>query len=146
MREINYSADTEMLRGFPEIKKLGAINRSGEMTPFVWKGRLMRMELMDPTRGVGFLVEGKRPPIRACVRDVEKNEILSYTGEGCYFYAAYTEGDTVYITGVVMEHRDTIRIFKSEDLVNWESWDLFTRPGWTYYNTGLTKVLTAMCF
>ena len=103
-----------MIRGFPVIKKLGAINRSGEMTPFVHKGRLMRMELMDPTHGLGTKDEtGKCPPVRACIRDVEKNEILSYTGDGCYFYAAYVENDVVYITGVVMEHRDTIRIFAS---------------------------------
>lgn len=138
MKEINYDKTTKMKRGFPKIKKKGAINRSGEMTPFVHKGRLMRMELIDPTRGLG-VAEGERPKVVACIRDVGTNEILSYTGEGCYFYAAYTENDVVYITGVVMEHRDTIRIFKSEDLIHWESWDLFTRPGWTYFNTGLTK-------
>lgn len=138
MKEINYDKTTKMKRGFPKIRKKGAINRSGEMTPFVHKGRLMRMELMDSTHGLG-VAEGERPKVVACIRDVGTNEILSYTGEGCYFYAAYTENDVVYITGVVMEHRDTIRIFKSEDLINWESWDLFTRPGWTYFNTGLTK-------
>lgn len=140
MKEVNYDVNTRMLKGFPEIKKLGAVNRSGEMTPFVWKGRLMRMELMDPTRGLGTKDDtGNRPPVRACIRDVESNDILSYTGDGCYFYAAYVEDDVVYITGVDMKRRDTIRIFKSEDLIHWEDWDLFTRPGWTYYNTGLTK-------
>lgn len=138
MTEINYDKNTKMLKGFPQIRKLGAINRSGEMTPFVHKGRLMRMELIDPRHGL-WQMDNMQTKTVACIRDVATGEILSYTGEGCYFYAAYVEDDVVYITGVVLDHRDTIRIFKSEDLVNWESWDLFTNPGWVYYNTGLTK-------
>lgn len=138
MREINYDKTTKMKRGFPKITKKGAINRNGEMTPFVYKGRLMRMELSDPwhyTRQNG----GKCSDTVAYIRDVGTNEILSSTGEGCYFHAAYVEDDVVYITGVVMNRRDTIRMFRSEDLIHWESWDLFSNPGWVYFNTGLTK-------
>lgn len=47
MIEINYDATTVMRGNYPKITKLGACSPYGEMTPFVWKGRLMRLELMD---------------------------------------------------------------------------------------------------
>ena len=135
MKELNYDKDTKMKRGFPRIRKLGAINRNGEMTPFVHKGRLMRAELIDPSHGLN---RNSQDTI-VCIRDVGTNEIVSYIAEGCNYPAAYVENDVVYITTTVMGHYDTVRIFKSEDLKNWESWDLFTNPGWQYVNTGLTK-------
>lgn len=135
MNEINYDQNTKMKRGFPRIRKLGAINRNGEMTPFVHKGRLMRAELVDPSHGLNRSVENTY----VCIRDVGTNEIVSHIAEGCCFPAAYVEDDVVYITATVMEQYDTIRIFKSADLRHWESWDLFTNPGWKYANTGLTK-------
>ena len=52
MKEVNYDGKTKMLRGFPRIRKLGAINRNGEMTPFVHKGRLMRAEVVGPHGGI----------------------------------------------------------------------------------------------
>ena len=135
MKEVNYDKNTKMLRGFPRIRKLGAINRNGEMTPFVHKGRLMRAEVVGPQGGLNRNVKNTR----VCIRDVGTNEIVSYTGEGCNYHSAYVEDNVVYIIATVMGHEDTIRIFKSEDLIHWESWDLFSNPGWRYVNTGLTK-------
>ena len=42
MREISFDATPKMLRGYPPIKKLGAITPNGETTPFVWNGSSSR--------------------------------------------------------------------------------------------------------
>lgn len=91
----------------------------------------MRMELADPTRGFG-VQKGERPESVACIRNVEKDEILSCTGQGCYFYAAYTEDGVVYIAGVPMEHWDTTRVFKSKDLFK----EYYTSGPWLRYSNG----------
>lgn len=134
MKEINYTAETVMKNGFPKIKKLGAISPNGEMTPFVWKGKLMRMELCDPTHALNV-----EKSLGACIRDVESGKIIAYTGKGAYFHSAYVEADTVYVLGVDIRDRGTIRVYESRDLVNWTDRVLLSNPGWVYYNTGLTK-------
>ena len=134
MKEINYTAETVMKNGFPKIKKLGAISPNGEMTPFVWKGKLMRMELCDPTHALNV-----EESLGACIRDVESGKIIAYTGKGAYFHSAYVEADTVYVLGVDIRDRGTIRVYESRDLVNWTDRVLLSNPSWVYYNTGLTK-------
>lgn len=134
MPVINYDAKTKMAGNYPVFHKLGAINRSGEMTPFVWKGRLMRMELFDPSMGTNCNLT-----VGALIRDVETGEVISTVGAGGYFFSAYVEDETVYVLGRQRNKGDTIWIHKSTDLKNWESRILFTREGWCYYNTALTK-------
>lgn len=127
-----------MLRGFPKITKLGAVSPNGEMTPFVHKGRLMRVELQDSTNGTD-----SNYPTVAIIRDCETGAVISSLGLGCYYFSAYTEGDTVYVLAVESKKPelsgDTIRIFESTDLVNWSSRVLLQNPGWKYFNTALTK-------
>ncbi|MBQ6164972.1 MAG: hypothetical protein IJK23_10910 [Clostridia bacterium] len=136
--EIDYNAGSKMLRGFPKIKKLGAVSPCGESTPFVFGGRLYRLELADPTRGLDA-----GAPICALIRDRETGRILSRFGEGCYYYSLYTENDTVYVIGVRSQPRalsgDTLMLFESRDLRHWSARELLTNPGWQYYNTSLTK-------
>lgn len=134
MPEILYDANTLMTRGYPEIQKLGACSPNGEMTPFVWQGRLMRMELLDPSKGTDVSIERC-----AGIRDVESGKIISKLAQDSYFHSAYVEGDTAYVLGVDMKRRDTIRIYESKDLIHWTDRDLLTNPGWIYFNTGLTK-------
>ncbi len=134
MAEFNYDAKTVMKNGYPKIKKLGACSPNGEMTPFVWKGRLMRMELVDPLNGTDNTV------LRyAGIRDVETGKIISTFAEDSYFHAAYVENDTIYVTGVDMKDRGTIRVYESKDLKTWSNRVLLSNPGWMYYNTALTK-------
>ena len=140
--EFRYTAETKMYKGFPRFHKRGAVCPNGEMTPFVHKGRLMRMELHDPTGGTDF---GYESP--ALIRDVETGKVISYVGENCYYYSAYVEGDTVYVLGTErLETKpgewsttDTIYAYVSSDLVNWEKRVLLKRPGWGLLNTALTK-------
>jgi len=134
MREINYDASTVMKKGFPKIKKLGAISPNGEMTPFVWQGKLMRLELVDPMNGLRNDIERY-----AGIRDCETGKIISTFANDSYFHSAYIEGDTAYVLGVDMSDRGTIRIYESKDLRTWSNRVLLTNPGWVYYNTGLTK-------
>ena len=134
MAEFNYDESTVMKNAFPEIKKLGACSPNGEMTPFVWNSRLMRMELFDPTNGTD------PNAIRyASIRDVESGEIISRFAEDSYFHSAYVEDDVCYVLGVDVTRRDTVRIYESRDLINWTNRPLLTNPGWRYFNTALTK-------
>lgn len=134
MKIISYDKTTLMHRGYPEIKKLGVVSPYGEMSPFVWKGRLMRLELVDPSYGTD-----KVQCRGAGIRDVETGEIIAYTAQDSYFHSAYIEDDTAYILGVLPETWDTIMIYESKDLLHWESRVLLKNPGWKYCNTALTK-------
>lgn len=138
MQEITYDAQTKMLGGFPKLRKLGAVSPNGEASPFIWKGRWMRLELEDPTRGVD-----PDYPTRAIIRDRQTGQVLSRFGEGCYYYSFYMEGDVAYVLGTrsmpESHDGDTILLYESRDLVNWSSRVLLTHPGWTYCNTALTK-------
>jgi len=131
---VYYAADTVMKNGYPKIKKLGACSPNGEMTPFVWNGRLYRAELVDPGKGTDSSILR-----RVGIRDVETGEFISYLAEDSYFHSAFIDGDVAYVTGVCMARRDTIRIYESRDLINWTARDLFTNPGWVYFNSQIVK-------
>jgi hypothetical protein len=73
MKEINYDARTLMYGKYPKIQKLGACSPYGEMTPFVFNGRLMRMESVDISHGT----ETGNNDIHAIIRDVETGEVIS---------------------------------------------------------------------
>ncbi len=124
---------------FPKLVKRGAVSPNGEVSPFVHKGRLMRMELEDPSR----YMNAQDPRICAIIRDVETGKIVSRTGEGCYFLSAFAEGDKVYVTGVKRAEKslvsDTILLFETDDLVTWKSRMLLQNPGFRFFNTTMTK-------
>ena len=134
MREINYNADTRMKKGFPGIKKLGAVSPCGESTPFVFENRVYRLELEDPSGGLD-----SSAPICALIRDRETGAVLSRFGEGCYYYSLWQENGRVYVIGTVRKPPrfcgDTFRLFESDDLRRWSQRDLLCNPGWDYYNT-----------
>lgn len=143
--EINYTSETLMRGGFPQIRKCGAISPCGESSPFVWrdpqdygKETLMRLELLDPAHGTDTTQSTV-----ALIRNCETGEILSRFGTGCYYYSLYQEGDTVYVLGTVskpgMLCGEEIRIYTSHDLHTWQERSLLRNPGWQYFNTSLTK-------
>ncbi|MBQ6421520.1 MAG: hypothetical protein IJK02_10640 [Clostridia bacterium] len=134
MKEINFNEKTLMKGGYPQIRKLGAVSPCGESTPFVFGGRLYRLELEDPTRGTD-------PAFPACalIRDRETGEVLSRFGQGCYYYSLYQENGTVFVIGTLRAAGDTLILFESRDLVNWQSRELLKAPGWRFFNTSLTK-------
>ena len=139
MTEFDYDPSTRMLCGFPPIRKLGAVSGSGESSPFFRGGRAYRLELCDPSRGTDA-----KAVTRALIRDRETGEILSRFGEGCYYYSLFAEpdGDVLVLGTVSLPGKlcgETVRLFRSSDLVHWTARDLFTRPGWQYYNTSLAR-------
>ncbi len=135
--EIRYNATTARKNCYPKMKKLGVCSPYGEMTPFVWQGKLMRLELRDVRKGLSHSNNDPKPD--AIIRDCESGNILASLADDSYFHSAYIEGDTAYVLGVDMVKRDTIRIYSSKDLIHWDNRELFTNPGWRYYNTALTK-------
>lgn len=72
---ITYNTGTVMENPFPRITKTGAVSPNGESTPFVFRDRLYRLELSDPSRGVD-----PDAPVYALIRDRETGEILSRLG------------------------------------------------------------------
>ena len=134
MAELNYNESTTRSNRYPKIKKLGACSPNGEMTPFVWKGRLMRLELDDASNGTDHNLYTD-----AIIRDCETGQILSRLASDSYFHSGYLEGDTFYVLGRDNQSKDTIRIYSSTDLIHWDNRILLSNPGWGYCNTALTK-------
>lgn len=132
---INYTAKSRMRGDFPAFRHLGATSPYGESSPFLWHGRMMRLELCDPSRGVDASV-----PTCALIRERETGRVISRFGEGCYFYSLYCEPgcDRVYVLGT-RRGKGVIMLFQSEDLLHWSERELLSRPGWCYYNTSLTR-------
>ncbi len=99
MSYIHYDSKTKMLNGLPKIEKLGAVSPNGEITPFVWNNRLMRLELDDATNGIDSNYKTS-----AVIRDRETGKIISRFGEGCYYFSFYQENDTAYVLGTKSEN------------------------------------------
>lgn len=137
--EINYDKNTLMLSGYPEIKKLGACSPYGEMTPFVFEGRLMRLELRDDTKGLDAYDES----IGFVIRDVESGNIISEGGKGHYYFSGLMDGDTFYIFCVESKKPsfsgDTVKVFITKNLVDFEEKNLFKREGFSFFNTAPVK-------
>ena len=136
--ELNYTKDTKMQGGFPHITKKGAITPCGEATPFTFNGRLYRLELSDPSRGLD-----RSADITALIRDRETGEILSRFAGDCYYHSLYQEDGVVYVLGTKSNPPQfcgsTIMLYESRDLYNWTERELISNPGWLFYNTSLTK-------
>ncbi len=138
MTEYNYDMNSKMIRGFPKIHKLGAVSPNGEMTPFVLGNKLYRMELEDKSCATDSSAESA-----AIIRDCESGQVISRFGQGCYYFSAYVEDETVYVLGVESKipdlWGDSVRIFESKNLTDWKSRVLIKNPGWNYFNTSITK-------
>jgi len=129
-----------MENAFPKFRKVGCVSPNGEVSPFVFKGRLYRMELED--EGRDFDTNAR---IAAIIRDYETGKIVGRTGEKCYYHSIFVDGEKVYLTGVKRNVAkkahcgDTILIYETTDLVHWTERELLRNPGWRYYNTTIAK-------
>lgn len=139
MKIVNYDKTTKVSGAFPEIKKLGFCSPNAEMTPFVWQGRLMRLEICWGTEEYGGSTSG----IHSLIRDVESGDVVSRTAYGMCYTSGYLEGDVFYVLGTLGKEPeffgDTIKLFSTKDLINWEERILFSREGWEFFNTSLAK-------
>lgn len=132
-----------MNKGFPIIHKKGIVSKAGEMSPFVFRGRLYRVESISQDGCTNPQEERKHSFAR--IRDVEKDVILSEFAAGHYFFSGFADNDKVYVLGTLNNAHDgwmggdTVKVFESTDLVNWSERVLFRREGWIFYNHAVVK-------
>ena len=136
--------DAKMLKGYPVLKKKGVVSPYGEMTPFVFKGKLMRLE----TIAVDNCTDTRNDSIQQghfIIRDVESGKIVSRAGYGSFFFDAYVENDHVYVLGTLSNSKegwyggDTVMLFESDDLITWTQRVFWHKKGYVIYNHSLTK-------
>ena len=112
------------LNGPPVIRKSGIISPSGgEMSVFVWKNRLMRLQ----NHGGGFVVS----PCE--ISDFSK----VYGRTGPYFYQAFCEGERVHVFAT-----EKNRVFRwvSDDLEHWEESPALAFPeNFRLFNTAVCR-------
>ncbi len=128
----------------PLIRRHGTIKVNVvESTPIVFKDNLYRFEYMRP-RECSFLKtknDGNPYPwsffhFVDMRNGVSKAPFAKDHHLGC----AYTDGDVMYAVGVEGEWgTDTVHVFSSEDLENWELCGELKLSGWKIYNTGVCK-------
>jgi alpha-L-fucosidase len=100
-----------------------------ETTPFVFKGRLYRME-------------SHRRDDNLRIMDHDSQSEVCHFGAGHRFACAYAEGDTVYVVGTKATAGwtgDTLTMFTSRDLKTWEEQTIFCSHGDNFCNTTLCK-------
>ncbi len=135
MPEINYDKYSLMQNSYPEIKKLGACSPYGEMTPFVFGGILYRLELTDDTRGL----DPEDESIGFLIREVESGKVISRGGKGHYYFSGLADGDVFYIFCVESKKGgfsgDTVKLFTTRNLIDFEERVLFRREGFNFFNT-----------
>ena len=132
-----------MNKGFPVLHKKGIVGTGSECTPFLFGGKLYRVESMDDKHCTSPIETRKHSYAR--IFDVESGEIISKFGFGHYFFDAYAEGDKVYVFGTLNNAfdgwmgGDTVTVFESTDLVNWTEREFFKKEGWIFYNHSVTR-------
>lgn len=119
----------------PEIQKLGTIDPDMvETNPVVFNGKLLRFEYVrngywnNPTGDSYFRFV-----------DHETGEVSPAFGQGFHLGCAFVENDTAYVTAVDIWDGERIFLFKSSDLVNWESRLILHLPGFGLFNTSLCR-------
>ena len=144
MKEYNLNGkDAKMIKKYPVLKKKGVVSPYGEMTPFVFKGKLMRLESIASEHCSDTDPESIQKA-HAAIRDVESGKILSRFGHGSYFFDAYVENDHVFVFGTLSNAKgwyggDTVMLFESDDLIHWTSRVFWHKKGYHIYNHSLTK-------
>ena len=145
MKEHNLNGrDAKMLHGYPILKRKGVVSPNAEMTPFVFKGKLMRMESVSPDHCANPTKENLSSA-HAIIRDVESGKVLSEFGHGSYFFDAYVENDHVLVFGTLSNSKDgwyggdTVMLFESDDLVHWSKRVFLHKKGYLIFNHSLTK-------
>ncbi len=134
----------EMASSSPRFRRMGAVSPSGETSPFVFRGKLYRMELVTPTGGTDM----SDVRIHCEIREAEGGRLISsFAHARSYYPAAFVDGDTVRVTATKLERAadgevgpgGCIMVYESKDLVEWKERVLFERPGFRFFNTTVAK-------
>ncbi|MBQ8953419.1 MAG: hypothetical protein IJ048_04840 [Clostridia bacterium] len=129
IRMINYGPHMTM-KDAPVIRKLGVVGEHGEMTPIVFQNKLCMIKT------------GRENNVRMGVLcDAKTQETISTFGYHRAFYSAYCEDDVIYAFGTRQEKGkdDSICMYVSSDGREWQEHFLFSRPGWSFFNTSVCK-------
>ena len=126
---INYGPNMTM-EDAPVIQKQGIVEEVGEMTPIVFQNKLCLVR----TTHVGKVFTG-------VLSVVDTQEILSTFGSDCEYYSAYCENDVIYAFGTRRKENcpDAIYMYVSTDGMHWQEHFLFSRPGFSFFNTSVGK-------
>ena len=131
MREINF-LERKQAKKFPVLKKQGVISSNGgETTPFIYKGKMMRLENFW-----GGFQDMKGPCAAIC--DYFTNDYYApIGGDGVRFYSAYCEDDIVYVFGTL---QNRVYRYVSEDLIKWTGSVVLEMPdNFELFNTSVCK-------
>jgi alpha-L-fucosidase len=120
----------------PAIRKLGTIDCDlVETTPIVFRGKFYRYEWVRKSYRKNVLQQDH-------FRLVEPDSGLDTSpfAEGYMFGSVYVEDNTIYVTGTHKGREgDHIRMFRSRNMKEWDSWIIFDGPGFGIFNSSLCK-------
>ena len=119
----------------PVITKLGTIECDlVEATPLVFKGKLYRFEYVRDrykpnTTGDSYFR----------FVDTASGETTPSFARGFHLGSAFTVNDTMYVYGVPLWGEDSIHVFWSTNLEDWQEQVAFQEDGWGIYNTAVAE-------
>jgi pimeloyl-ACP methyl ester carboxylesterase len=117
----------------PLIRKQGTIDLDlVETTPFVFSNRLYRFEWVRD----GYWNNQRKTNYFRLV-DHQSGEVLPAFGDGHEFGSAFVYAGTLYVTGT--RGRESVDMFASHDLKNWESWPVISQGRYGIFNTSLCR-------
>ena len=124
------AAARSLLPAPPVIVKKGTIDLDlCETSPFVFKGKLYRLEW-------------HRKASRLRIMDHDTQAEVSHFGDKHRFPCAFVEGDTVYVIGTTEDKGwcgTTLTLFTSKDLTNWNEQVAYQNPDFRICNTSICK-------
>jgi hypothetical protein len=144
----HYGTQGQLTLGFRFAKAFApkAIQKHGtvdcdlvETTPFVFNNHLYWLEWLRPEHATA-MKEKSQGYLR--IFDPEAWREVSRFGEKCRFPCAYVENGTAYVVGTEINqgwYGNTLRMFTSHDLKNWNEQPLFSHPDFGLCNTSLCK-------
>ncbi|MBX3175782.1 MAG: hypothetical protein KF886_00330 [Candidatus Hydrogenedentes bacterium] len=106
-----------------------------EMSPFVWRGKLMHMAAVRPGSG------GTREDYWLELRDARTNTPVARFAEGYGLASPFVDGDTFY--AVASRYEDAnwndVTLFSSKDLETWEKRVIIAQENEHLFNSSLCK-------
>jgi len=129
----------------PKIRRHGTIKYGTvESTPIVFGDNLYRFEYCRPASSDHLKSRNTYNPnpwSSFHLIDMKTGRQTPSFAQNHHLGCAYTDGGIMYAVGVDGEWGgDTLHIFSSSDLTEWECISTLQLPGWKIYNTGVCKM------
>ena len=119
----------------PIIIKLGTLDcEMMESTPVVFNGKLYRYEYIHK-----FYKPNKTGDTYFRFIDVETGTATPAFAAGYHLGNAYAQDGTMYVYGIAGWGNSHIQVFRSTDLVSWETQTALDIPGWGLYNNSVCE-------